>query len=532
MPRTLALLGLAVLVAAPAAAQSLPAFEAADVRVTPPLMAPNPGVRPGAIRNGTYEIGHATMLDLIRIAYRVEGDKILGGPSWLEADRFDVVAKVPPSATIDTARPMLQALLADRFKLVVKQEKREMNTWVLSEASPGSARLLRSQGGAAPGCQGQPEPPNVKATCRNLSMIGFINVLTNAGRSYHGGSIITNLTGLTGEWDFELMFTQDSAQLKELGAQGISLFDALEKQLGLKLEQKTITVDSFNVVSVNRTPAPNPAGTEKILPPKPAPEFEVVDLKPSPPGDQPSRAQVLPTGQINAVNMPLQGLLNLAWGFNSNELLIGPKWLETARFDVIGKAFSGADAQFVDDEFLRLALRKLLVDRFQIKWHYEERPINAYALMPGPHKMTRADPSTRTRCYNGVPPGAKDPRQATPSRGALITCENATMQYFLDRMRGFGGGYIQVPAVDMTGLEGGWTFTLNWSGLNLFPGGVDGLGGRAGGAGDAGAAPAIPTGAITLPEAVQNQLGLRLEMGKRPRQVVVIDSMLEKPSDN
>jgi uncharacterized protein (TIGR03435 family) len=344
---------------------------------------------------------------------------------------------------------------------------------------------------------------------------------------------ITNATGLQGQWDFDIVFTQDKAQLSELGAQGISIFDALEKQLGLKLEQKTISTQTFNVVSVNRTPTPNVAGIEKILPPPPAPEFEVVDVKPSPPGDGPSRAQVLPTGAINAANVPLRDMLNLAWGFNGNDMVVGPKWIETTKFDIVGKAFSGVDAQFVDDEFLRQALRKLLVDRFQIKFHYEERPINAYALVPGGTvKMTKADPNSRTRCYQGVPPGAKDPRQANPSRGGLMTCHNATMTFMLERLRGFAGGYIQAPPVDMTGLTDGYDFTLNWSAIGLFPGGVNGIGGRVGGDGPAGAAPAVPTGAITLPEAIEGQLGLKLEMGKRPVRVLVLDAVSENPGAN
>jgi uncharacterized protein (TIGR03435 family) len=225
-------------------------------------------------------------------------------------------------------------------------------------------------------------------------------------------------------------------------------------------------------------------------------------------------------------------MMNLAWGFNGNEMIAAPKWVETTKFDIIGKAFSGADASFIDDEFLRLALRKLLVERFQIKFHYEDRPVNAYALTAGAIKMTKADPSSRTRCYNGVPPGAKDPRQAIPSRGGLMTCENATMSYFAERLRAAAGGYVQAPIADMTGLEGGWNFTLNWSAINLFPGGVNGVGGRAAGDGPVGAAPAVPDGAVTLPEAVESQLGLKLEMGRRPGRVLVIDSISETPLGN
>ena len=71
---------------------------------------------------------------------------------------------------------------------------------------------------------------------------------------------ITDATGLTGAWDFDMVFTNNRAQLADLGAQGVSLFDALEKQLGLKLEQKTITTTGFLVESVSRTPSANAPG--------------------------------------------------------------------------------------------------------------------------------------------------------------------------------------------------------------------------------------------------------------------------------
>jgi uncharacterized protein (TIGR03435 family) len=537
MVRSLCAAGLIVALAGPVFGQAAPAFEIADVRVSPPRMNPNGQMSGGAIRDGVYELRNASMLDLIRTAYTIETDKVLGGPSWLEVDRFDIVAKAPGATNVDTARLMLRGLLADRFKLVVREDKREMNTWVLSEVSSGSAKLLRTQGvGIAPSCQGQPDPPNVKGVCRNITIAGFIELLPRVAGAYVNGTI-TNATNLTGPWDFDITFTQNRAQLADLGAKGISLFDALEKQLGLKLEQKTITAAGFQVESVNRAPTANVAGIEKVLPPKPAPEFEVAEIKPTPPGNTQSRAQILPSGQINASAVPLRDMLNLAFGFNGNDMVIGPKWIEETRFDIVGKAFSGADAQFIDDEMLRLSLRKLLVDRFQIKFHFEERPIRAYALVAGNVKMTKADPSSRTRCYPGVPPGAKDPRQAIPTRGGIITCQNATMKYFVERLRGAAGGYVQAPIAEMTGLEGGWDFTLNWSPINLFPGGVNGIGGRAGGAGDgtgpaAAAEAAVPSGAITLPEAIESQLGLKLEMGRRPVSVLVIDQISEQPTGN
>ncbi len=518
---------------------STPAFEMADVRVSAPRMSPLSPMSGGAIRNGVYELRNATMLDLIRTAYRVESDKVLGGPSWLEVDRFDVVAKAPAATTVETARLMLQKLLADRFGLAVRQDQREMTTWVLSEASSGGAKLLRAQSaGVAPSCRPQPEPPNVKAVCRSMTIARFMELLPRIGRTYLSGTI-TDATGLAGAWDFDLVFTVDRAKLADAGSQGIALFDALEKQLGLKLEEKTIAATGVQVEHVNRTPSANAPGVEKQLPRRPAPEFEVATFKPAAPGASNARAQILPTGVINVSALPLIDLITFAWGYNGNDLVVGPKWIETSRFDIVGKAFSGADAQFIDDEFLRMALRKLLVERFQMTFHYEERPIKAYGLLAENVKMTKADPSTRTRCYAGVPPGAKDPRQGNPTRAGVLTCQNATMKYFAERLRGFAGGYFEAPVAEMTGLDGGWDFTLNWSPIGLFPGGVNGIGGRAraldSGSASADAGPAsaasLPTGAITLPEAIESQLGLKLDMGKRPMKVLVIDKISEKPVD-
>jgi uncharacterized protein (TIGR03435 family) len=382
-------------------------------------------------------------------------------------------------------------------------------------------------------CQGQPAPPNITATCRNMRMTRFAEMLPQAVATYMTGTI-TDATGLTGPWDFELTFTQNRAQLAELGAQGISIFDALEKQAGLKLEQKTITVDGFMVSSVNRTPTPNSPEVAKLLPPPPPPEFEVAEIKITPPGNQQPRAQILPNGQINAVAVPLIDMLYLAWGINNNpELISGPKWIQESRFDIIGKAFSNpTDAQFLDNDVLSVMLRALLVDRFQIKWHFEDRPVNAYTLSVGNLKMTKSAPDTRTKCFEGPAPGGKDPRVANLSRTRLITCQNVTMASFAERLRGIAGGYVRTPVSDATGLEGGWDFSLNFSPIGMFPGGVGGVGGRAAGDGPAGAAPAAPTGAITLPEALESQLGLKAETKQRALPVLVIDQISEKPTGN
>ena len=66
-------------------------FEIVDVHVSARVL--NPNLRGGVLRAGRYELRSATMVDLIRTAYNVEAEKVLGGPAWLETDRFDVIAK-------------------------------------------------------------------------------------------------------------------------------------------------------------------------------------------------------------------------------------------------------------------------------------------------------------------------------------------------------------------------------------------------------------------------------------------------------
>src|SRR5262245_65133095 len=102
MKRMLAQISTVILLMGLAFGQSsepLPAFEAADVHPSPKSSNPNPQTAGGFVRGGRYQFRNATMVDLIASAYGVEADKVVGGPNWLEYDRFDILAKAPASAT-------------------------------------------------------------------------------------------------------------------------------------------------------------------------------------------------------------------------------------------------------------------------------------------------------------------------------------------------------------------------------------------------------------------------------------------------
>jgi uncharacterized protein (TIGR03435 family) len=171
-------------------------------------------------------------------------------------------------------------------------------------------------------------------------------------------------------------------------------------------------------------------------------------------------------------------------------------------------------------------LRALLVDRFKMKVHMEDRPVSVWTLTAVKPKLTKADPSNRTGCHEGPGADGKDPRIATPVLARLSTCQNMTMAQLAENFQNIAGGYIQTSVVDATGIEGAYDFTLSFS-----PNGAA-VQGLAAGQPAGGAAASDPSGAISLFEAVNKQLGLKLEKQKRPIPVLVIDHIEEKPADN
>lgn len=79
-----------------------------------------------------YELHTASMVDLVSTAYGVEPDTVFGRPTWLESDRFEIIAKAPPKSSEADRKLMLQALLAERFKLVVHKEEKPLDVFTLT----------------------------------------------------------------------------------------------------------------------------------------------------------------------------------------------------------------------------------------------------------------------------------------------------------------------------------------------------------------------------------------------------------------
>lgn len=505
-------------------AQSGPHFEAADVHRSDQAMNPYTFISGGVLRGARYDLRKATMLDLIRIAYNVNPEMVVGGPNWLEFDRFDIAAKAPLNTPPETLRLMLQSLLAERFGLVMHRDTRLVPAYVL-EVEKGKAKLTQANGTANPDCQYLAQLAGATFTasaCRNMTMKAFADWLHLVAEDYLAEPVVDS-TGLEGGWDFDLKWNRRS-QVLPAGAERITVFDAVEKQMGLALTLKDAPAPVIVIDRVNETPTANAPDIAQLLPPRQM-EFEVADLKLSPPdrkGD--TWFRVLPGGQLDVSGVAMRVLILAAWDIDyghPQRFANLPNWTETERLDIHAKPpaeMKGAPIRglgYPDDE-TRLMLRALLVDRFRIQWHYEEQMVEAWSLAAGKVKMKRGDASKRANC-KVAPSLPNDPRDSNPLLSELLQCQNVTMGRFAAKLQELEPDDFVYPAEDATGLSGAWDFLLSFSPRWL-------VGQKT--------ADGTPNGAIPIDEAINKQLGLKLEKRQRRLPVIVIDHMEQKPAEN
>jgi uncharacterized protein (TIGR03435 family) len=437
---------------------------------------------------------------------------------------------------------MLQALLAERFKLVVHNDTKSIPAFGLKAGK--RPQMKPSDGSGDTGCKmTRPEfpasgpltaAPAYGYACRNMTMEAFAAALGSSlypARQYVNQKLVVDGTELKGAWDFDFKITPRGMMGPDGPLPGaITVFDAMEK-LGLKLEPVDVSFPVIVVDHVNEKPTANAPGTEEALHIAPPPkEFEVADLKPSAPDFKGMNFQIQPGGRVNIAGVTVKFLVEQSWEVEDDMLVGAPKWMVTDRYDIVAKA--AVDGPQMDIDVLWPMLRALLKERFQMAVHMEQRPANAYTLVAVKPKMKKADPNSRTKYKEGPAEDGKDPRDKNPVLGRLVTCQNITMAQLAAKLHLIAPGYIHSPVLDATDLERGYDFTLSFS-----PAGAAQMAGRGGGGetaapGDALAAASDPNGAITLFEAVEKQLGLKLEAQKRPVGVLVIDRAEQKPTEN
>ena len=250
---TLLLLGLVAAVWPLAAEQpAAPKFEVASIRQ-------NISGRGSSSVNFTGETFTATnvwLVDLMTVAYEITALQIAGGPDWVRRDRFDIVATMAAGAKLDQMALMLRTLLEDRFKLRVRNEKREMAIFELA--------LANTDGRVGPNlhdCSNisgeQPnrtfkEPPGgsvAAGPCGPMSSVAGL-----AAGQVQG--IVHDKTGLSGNWRYNVFFGPDLPDPRSANPDLPSFVTALREQLGLKLERARGLVDVLVIDSAER-PTPN-----------------------------------------------------------------------------------------------------------------------------------------------------------------------------------------------------------------------------------------------------------------------------------
>ena len=247
-----------------AAQQSTPAFEVASVK---PLKPGSENGGGGFFPDGRFAVTGTTVRELIRLAYGIADYQLLGGPNWLTTERFAVDARARTVAggavpSREDVRLMLQSLLAQRFKLAVTRETRELPMFSLEIARADQTlgkQLRRSTidcSTAASREHARKTLPPDRQPCATHMASG---VLLGNGTAFTTllsllslplGSPIDNRTGLDGAFDWELRWVTDPAK------DGPPLMVAVEEQLGLKLRPTRAPVSVLVIESVDR-PTPD-----------------------------------------------------------------------------------------------------------------------------------------------------------------------------------------------------------------------------------------------------------------------------------
>jgi len=249
MRNALPLFVVAALVAATAPvlqAQS-PVFEAASVKVNRSGDGLSSYPR---LRNGRLTAVNTTLSKILQVAYRL-GALQITGPGWIDSDRFDLEGKSPEGGPDSDVMPMLQSLLKERFNLSAHLEKKEVPVYDLVVAKDGPKFKRLDPSHIPPAL-----PPNGAASMimGPMTMIQLAGSLTSAT-----GRPVMNKTGLDGTYFCAVAFSPLTTESngKTSDSDPLDIFQAVQRQLGLKLEPAKAPLDILVVDRAERVPTEN-----------------------------------------------------------------------------------------------------------------------------------------------------------------------------------------------------------------------------------------------------------------------------------
>lgn len=213
--------------------------------------------------SGEFRVSNTTLGAMIPYVYRVRDDQVQGVDGWMQRDRFDIIARPGTNTDRDQVLRMAQSLLEERFRLVLRRDQREENTYVLTVAradgklGSGLQRadendcIARLKAGEImlPKRSTVPLPPNASRAagrCKSIEALG-----ADLARTFR--TTVTDKSGLSGLWDYEYIFEKTMAPATPRDPVSPSevlpsVFGALQEQLGLRLEQQRGVVERLVVV--------------------------------------------------------------------------------------------------------------------------------------------------------------------------------------------------------------------------------------------------------------------------------------------
>ncbi len=247
-------------------ASGRPSFEVATVR---PNATGGARVSMLILPGGTWQATNVTLESMIRMSYRLQQSQLVGGPDWIYTDRFDIIAKSATGTLASDFAPRMQSLLAERFKLKLHNEARDLPIYSLVTATQ-DGRLGPQLTPAAFDCTAAaarerapssiaPRKPDERPTCGTLNRMGRVmgggvsmEQMAQTLAQYTGRTVVDR-TGLSGHFDYDLEFEADPAVPgRGLGGGFPTLAIALQEQLGLKLDPERATVDVLVIDSIER----------------------------------------------------------------------------------------------------------------------------------------------------------------------------------------------------------------------------------------------------------------------------------------
>jgi uncharacterized protein (TIGR03435 family) len=222
-----------------------PAFEVATIRPS------QSGSRELDITRGNLIFRNAPLLDIVAFAYGVQNVQV-SGPSWLPTARFEIVAKAPAPASRDEMRAMLQTLLAERFKLTIHCEMKEMSALVITVGKNGHKLQENSVEGSPSFTTGPLRLNGNGATLRQMT--DFI--------SREIGVLVVDRTGLKGRYNYKVDINAFvTPEMRRAGGPPIEapfiVSQALREQLGFAVDSSKVPIEIVVIDRIEKEPTEN-----------------------------------------------------------------------------------------------------------------------------------------------------------------------------------------------------------------------------------------------------------------------------------